>query len=47
MHKTIRVALVTAIALGTAVTANAQSVMKQCRKQWQAAKTAGTMNGAT
>jgi hypothetical protein len=40
-----------AIALGVAFAgpsnANAQSVMKQCGEQWQAAKTAGTTNGQT
>ena len=47
MRKTIRFALATAIVLGTAVAANAQSVMKQCGEQWQAAKAAGTTNGET
>ena len=28
-------------------TAHAESVMKQCGEQWQAAKTAGTTNGET
>jgi hypothetical protein len=45
--KAIRLALATAILLGMAATANAQSVMKQCGEQWQAAKAAGTTNGAT
>ena len=38
------------IALGVALggsTANAESVMKQCGDQWQAAKAAGTTNGQT
>ena len=38
------------IALGIALggsTANAESVMKQCGDQWQAAKAAGTTNGQT
>ena len=47
MRKTIRFALATAIALGTVVATNAQSVMKQCGEQWQAAKLAGTTNGET
>jgi hypothetical protein len=45
MQKAIRLALATAILLGMAATANAQSVMKQCGEQWQAAKAAGTTNG--
>ena len=47
MQKAIRLALATAILLGMAATANAQSVMKQCGEQWQAAKAAGTTNGET
>jgi hypothetical protein len=47
MQKAIRWALATAILLGMAATANAQSVMKQCGEQWQAAKAAGTTNGET
>ena len=47
MRKTIRFALATAIVLGTAVAANARSVMKQCGEQWQAAEAAGTTNGET
>jgi hypothetical protein len=47
MSKTIRLGLSTAILLGMAVAANAQSVMKQCGEQWQAAKAAGTTSGAT
>ena len=39
------------IALGAALAgssaANAESVMKQCGDQWQAAKAAGTTNGET
>jgi hypothetical protein len=35
------------IALAGASAANAESVMKQCGDQWQAAKTAGTTNGQT
>jgi hypothetical protein len=47
MQKAIRLALATAILIGMAATANAQSVMKQCGEQWQAAKAAGTTNGET
>ena len=47
MNKAIRLVLATAILLGTAVAANAQSAMKQCGEQWQAAKAAGTTNGET
>jgi hypothetical protein len=50
MNRSIRLACVTAITailLGIGVAANAQSVMKQCGEQWQAAKSAGTTNGAT
>jgi hypothetical protein len=47
MSKTIQLALATAILLCMAVAANAQSVMKQCGEQWQAAKAAGTTGGAT
>ena len=47
MQKAIRLALATAILLGAAATANAQSVMKQCGEQWRAAKAAGTTNGET
>jgi hypothetical protein len=47
MQKAIRLALATAILLGMAATASAQSVMKQCGEQWQAAKAAGTTNGET
>ena len=39
--------LAAAILLGTASTTRAESVMKQCGEQWQAAKSAGTTNGAT
>ena len=45
--KAIRLALATAILLGAAATANAQSVMKQCGEQWRAAKAAGPTNGET
>ena len=47
MQYAVRLALATAILLGMAATANAQSVMKQCGEQWQVAKAAGTTNGAT
>jgi hypothetical protein len=47
MQKAIRLALATAILLGMAATASAQSVMKQCGEQWLAAKAAGTTNGET
>ena len=47
MQKAIRLALATAILLGMAATASAQSVMKQCGEQWQAAKAAGTTSGET
>ena len=47
MQYAVRLALATAILLGMAATANAQSVMKQCGEQWQAAKAAGTTNGET
>jgi hypothetical protein len=47
MQKAIRLALATAILLGMAATANAQSVMKQCGEQWQTAKAAGKTNGET
>jgi hypothetical protein len=40
-------ALAVTILAGMATAANAQSVMKQCGEQWQAAKTAGTTNGET
>jgi hypothetical protein len=46
MQKAIRL-LATVILLGTAASASAESVMKQCGEQWQAAKSAGTTNGAT
>ena len=35
------------LALASASAANAESVMKQCGEQWQAAKAAGTTNGET
>jgi hypothetical protein len=39
--------IVIGLALATANAANAQSVMKQCGDQWQAAKTTGATNGQT
>ncbi len=47
MQKAIRLALATAILLGMAATASAQSVMKQCGEQWRAVKAGGTTNGET
>jgi hypothetical protein len=47
MRTTIRFALAAAILAGVGTAANAQSVMKQCGDQWQAAKQAGTTNGET
>jgi hypothetical protein len=47
MQKTIRLALAAGLLFGMAAAANAQSVMKQCGELWQAAKAAGTTNGAT
>jgi hypothetical protein len=32
---------------GTAATTQAESIMKQCREQWQGAKSTGMTNGAT
>jgi hypothetical protein len=39
--------IVIGLAVASASAASAQSVMKQCGDQWQAAKTAGTTNGQT
>ena len=47
MQRVIQSVLAAAILLGTAATTRAESVMKQCGEQWQAAKSAGTTNGAT
>jgi hypothetical protein len=47
MQRAIQSVLAAAILFGTAATTRAESVMKQCGEQWQAAKSAGTMNGAT
>ena len=47
MQRVIQSVLVTAILIGAATTAGAESVMKQCGEQWQTAKAAGTTNGAT
>ncbi len=47
----LRVGAVAVIALGIAIagssTANAESIMKECGSEWQAAKAAGTTNGQT
>jgi hypothetical protein len=47
MQRVIQSVLAAAILLGTAATTRAESVMKQCGQQWQAAKSSGTTNGAT
>jgi hypothetical protein len=47
MQRVIQSVLAAAILLETAATTRAESVMKQCGEQWQAAKSAGTTNGAT
>src|SRR5271156_4724188 len=47
MQRLLQSALAAAILLGTAATTRAESVMKQCGEQWQAAKSAGTPSGAT
>jgi hypothetical protein len=47
MQRVIQLVLTAAILLGTASITRAESVMKQCGEQWQAAKSAGTRNGAT
>ena len=47
MHASIRFALVATISVAMVTGSCAQSVMKQCGEQWQAAKAAGTTNGAT
>src|ERR1700727_2247412 len=47
MRRVIQSVLAAAILLGTASTTHAESVMKQCGEQWQAAKAAGTTSGAT
>ena len=47
MQRVIQSVLAAAILLGTASTTRAESVMKQCGEQWQAAKSARTTNGAT
>jgi hypothetical protein len=50
-HSLLRLTTVAAIVMGFAFSgsnfANAQSVMKECGAQWQAAKQAGTTNGQT
>jgi hypothetical protein len=47
MQRLIQSVLAAAILLGTAATTRAESIMKQCGEQWQAAKAAGTTSGAT
>jgi hypothetical protein len=47
MQRAIQSVLAAAILFGTAATTRAESVMKQCGEQWQAAKSAGATNGAT
>jgi hypothetical protein len=47
MQRVIQSVLAAAILLGTAATTRAESVMKQCGEQWQAAKAEGTTSGAT
>ena len=47
MQRAIQSVLAAAILFGTVATTRAESVMKQCGEQWQAAKSAGTTNGAT
>jgi hypothetical protein len=47
MQRVIQSVLAAAILLGMASTTRAESVMKQCGEQWQAAKSAGTTKGAT
>jgi hypothetical protein len=47
MRRLIQSVLAAAILLGTASITHAESVMKQCGEQWQAAKSVGTTNGAT
>jgi hypothetical protein len=47
MQRVIVSVLAATILLGTAAATHAETVMKQCGEQWQAAKAAGTTNGAT
>jgi hypothetical protein len=47
MRIATRFVLAAIIALGTVAAADAETVMKQCGEQWQAAKTNGTTNGET
>ena len=47
MRIATRFLLAAIIALGMVATADAETVMKQCGEQWQAAKTNGTTNRAT
>jgi hypothetical protein len=46
MHLT-RLAVAVAVLVGMAGVTNAETVMKQCGEQWQAAKANGTTNGQT
>ena len=47
MREATRFALVVMIFFGMVTASSAQSVMKQCGEQWQAAKQAGSTNGET
>ena len=47
MRAATQFAAVVAVLFGTAGLANAETVMKQCGEQWQAAKVNGTTNGQT
>jgi hypothetical protein len=47
MRIATRLLFAATIALGMVVAADAETVMKQCGEQWQAAKTNGTTNGET
>ena len=47
MRVATRFVLAAIIALGMVAVADAETVMKQCGEQWQAAKTNGTTNGQT
>ena len=47
MRIATRFLLAAIIALGMVATADAETVMKQCGEQWQAAKANGTTNGET
>jgi hypothetical protein len=47
MRAATRFALVVTIFFGTGTASSAQSVMKQCGEQWQAATQSGATNGET